>query len=177
MIVVGILGMDDGVALEVARRAAAAGARTEIVGVAPTDAQGDRVLLELAAAGVGHATVTRSDAGAIEAADLELALRYLPDVRAIVLVRPAASLLPTALAASSWSGASLVIVGPIDGEAIAVLDAASAPPTVLEPPSSDPDGAFTGLVVALALRLEAGEDFANAWRATIMPLSVDPARF
>ena len=177
MIVVGVVGMDDGAALEVALRAAAAGARTEIVGVAPTGAAGDRQLLELAEAGVGHATVTRSDAGGIEAADLELALRYLPDVRAIVLARPSGSLLPTALAAASWSGAPLVILGPLDGEAVAVLDAAAASPTVLEPPSSDPDGAFAGLVVALALRLEAGEDFAHAWRATIMPLSVDPARF
>ena len=46
--------------VEIARRAAATGARTEIVGVAPAGPAGDRQLVELAAAGVGHATVTRS---------------------------------------------------------------------------------------------------------------------
>lgn len=172
MIVVGVLGMDDGLAVELARRAADSGARTEIVGVAPPDEVGDRLLVELAAAGVGHATVTRSAAGGIEAADLDLALRYLPDVRAIVLVRPTASLLPPALAAATWSGATLVIVGPLDADPVAVLAAAPAPPMVLEPPPSDPDGAFAGLVVALALRLEAGEEFAAAWKAITKPLSV-----
>lgn len=176
MIVVGVLGMDDGMALEIARRAAATGARTEIVGLAPTDAAGDRLLLDLAAAGIGHATVTRSAAGGIEAADLDLALRYLPDVRAIVLARPAASLLGPALAAASWAGAPLVIVGPLEAEGLAVLDTAPAPPVVLEPPAEDPEGAFPGLIVALALRLEAGEDFAHAWLATVKPLSVDRFR-
>lgn len=172
MIVVGVLGMDGGLAAEIARRAADAGARSEIVGVASPGEAGDRLLVELAAAGVGHATVTRSAAGGIEAADLELALRYLPDVRAILLVRPTATLLAPALAAASWSGAPLVIVGPLDAEGVAVLDAAPAPPMVLEPPFDDRDGAFTGLLVALALRLEAGEEFAAAWKAVTKPLSV-----
>jgi hypothetical protein len=168
--------MDDGMAVEVARRAADSGVRTEIVGVAPTDDAGDRLLIELSEAGVGHATVTRSAAGGIEAADLELALRYLPDVRAIILVRPGASLLAPALAAGSWSGAPLVIVGPLDPEGVAILDAAPSSPTVLEPPADDREGSFAGLLVALALRLEAGEDFAHAWRATMKPLSVDRFR-
>lgn len=176
--------------VEIARRAAAAGARTEIVGVAPPGAAGDRQLVQLAAAGVGHATVTRSAATGIEPADLELALRYLPDVRAIALAAPAAPLLATALAASAWSGAALIVVGPLDADALATLGSAAggpgeaggpsaaggpAAPIVLDPPARDLDGAFAGVVAALAVRLDAGEDPARAWRSTLSTLAIDPA--
>ena len=182
MIVIGVLqppGPPSGAApaavLEIARRAAATGARAEVVGVAPAGSVGDGQLVELALAGVGHATVIRSDASGIEPADLDLALRYLPDVRAIVLVAPSAGLLSTALAASSWSGAALVLVGPLDTEAAAAVDAAAVPPIVLDPPARDPDGAFAGVVAALAVRLDAGEDPAAAWQATVAALALDPA--
>jgi hypothetical protein len=181
VIVVGVLGMDDGLALEVARRAAGTGARTELVGVASPDGEGDRLLLGLAGAGIGHATVIRSTARGIEAADLELALRYLPDVRAIVLASPGATLIGPATAAAAWSGATLVIVGPVDADGTTMLDAATSGatprrgPIVLEPPPRDPDGAFAGLVAALAVRLEAGEDPAAAWQSTVEALAVDPA--
>ena len=160
MIVVGILGATDGSgvsALEIARRSTGTGARTEIVGVAPADDSGDRLLLELAAAGIGHATVTRSVATTIEPADLDLALRYLPDVRAIVLVRPDPGLAGVAVAAAGWFGAALVVVGPLETGAAAVFGVAAPPPIVLDPPARDPDGAFAGLVAALAARLDAGE--------------------
>lgn len=189
MIVVGILSPSPGAVVEIARRSAATGARTEIVGVAPAGPVGDRQLGQLAAARVGHATVIRSGAAGIEPADLDLALRYLPDVRAIVLVAPSASLLATASAASSWSGATLVIVGPLDADATAAIapstaalapstDAGSdrsAAPIVLDPPARDPDGAFAGVVADLAVRLDAGEDVANAWRSTVEALALDPA--
>ncbi len=178
MIVIGILAPDSaasGAVVEIARRAAGTGARTEVVGVAPTGSVGDRQLLELAEARVGHATITRSAAGGIEPADLDLALRYLPDVRAIVLVNPAAALLASAVAASSWSGATLVVVGSPDAEATALIDAASTRPIVVEPPARDPDGAFAGVIAALAVRLDAGEDPAGAWQSTVAALALDPA--
>jgi hypothetical protein len=172
--------------LEIARRAAATGARTEVVGAAPLGAAGDRLLLQLATAGIGHATVTRSVAPgaaaaaaaggtlsgpAIEPADLELALRYLPDVRAIVLVEPSGSLLTTATSAASFAGATLIVVGPVD---VAALDALGTPlPIVIEAPARDPDGAFAGVVAALATRLDAGADPAAAWAATLATLAVD----
>lgn len=161
--------------VEIARRAAATGARTEVVGVAPAGSVGDRQLVELAVAGVGHATVIRSAATGIEPADLDLALRYLPDVRAIALVAPNVGLVAAALAASSWSGATLVLVGPLDAEAAAAVDATEVPPMVLDPPARDPDGAFAGVVAALAVRLDGGEDPAAAWQATVAALALDPA--
>lgn len=177
MIVVGILAPDaaSASAVAIANRAAATGARTEIVGIAPVGAAGDRHLAALAGAGVGHATVVRSGAAGIEPADLELALRYLPDVRVVVVVAPQAPLLETALAAASWSAAALILVGPLDSEAGALADAAQPAPIVLAPPAQDPDDAFAGLVAALAARLDAGEDGASAWRGTLETLAIDPA--
>ena len=176
MIVVGFLGAPGGdgeLAFEVARIAAATGARVEMVGAASPDPTGDSRLLQLAAAGIGHATVVRSRGAGLEPADLELALRYLPEVRAIILVAPDPSLIPPAAAASGWSGAGLVIVATSSGGA--TLDTGSAPQAiVLEAPSVDRDATFAGLVAALAARLDAGEDLAAAWRQTASALAVDP---
>lgn len=174
MIVVGILAQDAPASIRaVARRAVVGGARVEVIGVAPASADGDRQLLELAAAGVGHATLTRSAASGIEPADLELALRYLPDVRAIVLVAPDAGLLRVAAEGSSWSAATLVLIGPLAADAVALADAAGG--IVLEPPARDPDEAFAGLVAAFAVRLDNREEAASAWRSTLASLAVDPA--
>lgn len=177
MIVVGIIGapgQDDDLAAEVARRAATTGARVEMVGAVAGDAAGDRRLVGLAQAGVGHATVTRTGANGIEAADLELALRYLPEIRAIVLVRPDSSLLPVATSAGAWAGAGLVIVG--DSDPGADSGPALGDAIVLDPPRSDPDGTFAGFVAALAVRLDAGERPGAAWSSTVAALAVDPVR-
>jgi hypothetical protein len=190
VIVVGFLGAagDPGkLALEVARRAAGTGARVEMVGVATPDAGGDARLVELASAGIGHATVVRSAADGLEAADLDLALRYLPDVRAIVLVAPDGSLIEPAAAASGWYGAGLVIIaganerpespdGPeaVSGKSRAIDAAPEA--IVLDPPPVDRDGTFAGLVAALATRLDAGDDPTSAWQSTVSALAVDAVR-
>lgn len=173
VIVVGILAPGASAAVPaIARRAAAAGARVEVVGVAPPGAGGDRQLLQFAAAGVGHATVTRSAGPGIEPADLELALRYLPDIQAVVLVAPDPGLLQAAIAGASWAGATLLLLGPLAADAIEIADGAGA--IVLEPPTRDPDEAFAGLVAAFARRLDAGEPAAAAWQSTLAALAVDP---
>jgi hypothetical protein len=183
VIVVGFLGAagrPGELALDIARRAAGGtGARVEMVGVAMPDGVGDALLLELATADIGHATVVRSAADGLEAADLDLALRYLPDVHAIVLVAPDASLVAPAAAASGWSGAGLVIVaaGSDDPEgAEGKTPSADAAPhaIVLDPPRVDRDGTFADLVAALATRLDAGDDPTTAWQATVNALAVDP---
>lgn len=173
MIVVGILTPNAAAAVgAVARRAAADGAsRVEVVGVAPAGLDGDRLLLALVAAGVGHATVTRSAAATIEPADLDLALRYLPDIKVIVLAAPEPTLLRVAADGSTWSSATLVVIGPIDAEAAGIADGAGA--ILLDPPSDDPDEAFAGLVAAFARRVDAGEPPASAWRSTLATLAVD----
>ena len=148
-------------AVAVAGRIAALGEWVEAVGILPADDTGDRRLLELRALRVGHAAVLRSPADALDAADLDLALRYLPDISAVVLVEPPPTLVATATAAASWLGAGLVLVasGAVDltGEA-----PRSDRVVVLGPPRSDPDGVFAGLVAALAVRLAGGSSSADA---------------
>ncbi len=177
---------------EIARRAAAAGSKVQVVGLVPGDAAWDDVLFELTEAGVGHATVVRSARGSVEPADLDLALRYLPDIRAVVIVRPSARLLPTAIAGADFAGATLVVVGPLDAESLAVLEqrdasagsggqawaaatSSTAPPIILDPPARDPDGKFAGFIAALATRLDDGDSPEVAFRATVSNLAVDPA--
>ena len=156
---------------------AARGGRCEVVGTVSPDAAGDAVLQRLASAGAGHAAVLRSPAIDLEPADLELALRYLPNARVVVLVGEdglpdglLADLTEVAAASAAWSGANLILV----------TKATTAPALVtgdrsiaLTPPARDPDGAFAGLVADLAARLDGGLSLAAAWPATLDSLGAE----
>jgi len=179
IVVAGNLRSADPAAVTVERlaeRVAALGSRVEAVGILDPDGAGDQVLLRLRAAGVGHAAVLRSSAPALEPADLDLALRYLPDIKAIVLLEPAADVQAIAAASAAWSAAGLIVVrGP--GEPSGGADTGPADRTmVLAAPGRDPDGAFAGVVAALATRLEAGATPADAWAATVAALGVEPVQ-
>ena len=161
-------------AAAVARRAAANGASVQVVGVLPEGPVADRLLLELAAEGIGHAAVLREPARELEAADLDLALRYLPEVRVVVVVEMPAPIVAAAAEQTQWSGAALIVLDR------AAVDAELPPPNlpdgaiVLESPATDPDGTFAGFVGVLAARLDAGATAADAWAATTRELAVDP---
>jgi hypothetical protein len=169
--VIAVVGrLDSGFAFPIARRAAALGATVELVAKVPAGAAGDARLTELAAAGVRHAAALRSPAATLEPADLDLALRYLPEVRVVVLADDAAGLGTTAAEAAEWSNASLIVVIP-DGEAPGVADDRAI---VLAAPASDPDEAFAGFVADLAGRLDAGEAPLEAWHALAALLGLEP---
>jgi len=192
-----------GVAATVGRVAAAAGAQVQLVGKVGEGAAGDAVLLSLVRSHVGHvavlrdasaaARVTRSapdgervlgdeeppTAGAsgersrLDSGDLELALRYLPDYRVIVVTDSLEeTALGTVVAAARWSGAQLIIVVSAGSNPVGVPEDA----TVLESPDVDPDGAFGAVVGAYAAALDRGaapaEAFASAsagsgWSAVV----------
>lgn len=159
----------------VAHGATARGARVEVVATAAPGAVGDRHLAELAAVGVGHAAVLRTPAASLGPADLELALRYLPDIGVVVVADDAAALGATAAAAAAWSGARLVLVATTDAaDETPTTGVADVVPIVLEAPASDPDGAFAGLVGALAVGLDGGADAAGAWAAMLDALGIEP---
>ena len=91
----------------------------------------------------------------LEAADIELALRYLPDYRVLVVADSLAEpSLRVALAAASWNGAALVFIVP----AGATQPAAGDDATVIEAPPDDPDDAFAGIVGAYAAAIDRGEE-------------------
>jgi hypothetical protein len=96
---------------------------------------------------------------ALEPADIELALQYLPDYRVLVVAEPLApAALDVVLAASRWSGAALVIVLPHGADPVDVPGA-----TILEAPAGDPDDAFASVVGGYAAALDRGEEPAEAF--------------
>jgi hypothetical protein len=179
-----------GVAATVGRVAAASGAQVQLVGKVAEGVAGDAVLLSVARSGVGHVAVLRDasattpvapragdpkgildddepdpdEAGGepptLDSGDLELALRYLPDYRVVVVAEaldePA---LGTVLAAARWAGAQLIVLVPAGSNATGVPDDA----TVLEAPDVDPDGAFGAVVGAYAAALDRGAPPAEAF--------------
>ena len=160
-------------AAAVARRAAANGASVQVVGVLPEGPVADRLLLELAAEGIGHAAVLREPARDLEAADLDLALRYLPEVRVVVVVEMQSPVVAAAAERTQWSGAALIVLGRAPGDGTALPADLPDGVIVLEAPASDPDATFAGFVGAFAARLDAGATAADAWAATTHELAVD----
>lgn len=159
-------------ALAIAERAGQAGASVQVVGIVPDGPEGDAELLGLAASGVGHAAVLRTGARPIERADIELALRYLPDVRVVVATDLEAECLPAVSDGAAYAGATLVIVTSASATG---LDQVGIPESaiVLQAPATDPEGTFAGFVAAFAARLDAGDVPADAWDATVRTLAVD----
>ncbi len=156
----------------IAGRAAHDGAVVQVVGIVPDGIDGDAQLLKLAASGIGHAAVLRTWARPLEGADLELALRYLPDVRVIVGADLESDALAAVVDAAAFIGAILVVVGTAPA---GIKDNTGLPDSavVLQAPARDLDGTFAGFVAAFAVRLDAGEPASDAWDATMRALAVD----
>ncbi len=182
-----------GVAARAAIAAVEAGGSVQVVGRVGDGPDADGLLLALATGGVGHVAILRDPARAtplepepsldldpsdddpkpptdvrpieIDAADVDLGLRYLTDYRVLVLVPPARPEVVAVVAdAARWAAARLVVV--TDG---ADVPSPSLPSDaiVLAAPESDPDGAFATLVGRLAAALDAGADPASAFRDAI----------
>lgn len=157
----------------IARHAAGAGADVQLVAVVPDGAAGDRWLLELGSAAVRHTAVLREPGRPLEAADVDLALRYLPDIRVIVTVEQPRDVERAAGDHAGSSGAALVVVHAGGAATTELDDVLPESAIVLVAPRVDPDGAFAGFVGALAARLDAGVMPADAWAATTSELAVD----
>lgn len=161
--------------VRLAARAVGDGVAVQAVGVVSDDAEGDRRIHELVAAGVGHAAVLRGPVRPLDAADVDLALRYLADVRVVVTVGLAEAAVASAAERATWGGATLIVVNS-PGSTGNGTEVAAVPEDaiVLEAPASDPDGTFAGFVGSLAARLDGGATPADAWAATTRELAVDP---
>jgi sugar/nucleoside kinase (ribokinase family) len=107
----------------------------------------------------------------LDAADIELALRYLPAATVIVLTDPLPDgALAVAVEAATFATARLIVV----------VAAGAAPPevsieaTVLEAPADD-DGSFGRLVGTFAAALDAGADPAAAFLEAVTASGWEPA--
>jgi hypothetical protein len=101
----------------------------------------------------------------LDAADVELGLRYLTDYRVIVMADAVGrDVVGVAVEAARWGAARLVVVT----EAGAVVDdSLPADATVIEAPATDPDGAFAALVGRFAASLDDGSDPGDAFSGSL----------
>jgi len=110
-----------------------------------------------------------SRGASLDAADLELALRYLPEYDVVVVGQP---LEPAAMRAvvdaATWAGARLVLAGGTS------TDPLPDDATVLDPPSDDADGAFASVVGRYAAALSRGTPPADAFAAASAAVGWSP---
>lgn len=183
-----------GLAAEIALAIGRAGIDVELVGSIGDDPEGDRVVVDLGRAGVGHAALLRDPAartpafisavdGALprlEAADVELGLRYVPECRVLVvaaMLDPMA--LRKALEVAEYHTAAVVMVAPAGQLDAAALDDSV---TLLERPEPEDDdegeppgetdlaaddAAFGAFVAEYAMRLDGGEAPSDAFAAAL----------
>lgn len=193
-----------GLAVEIALALGRAGSAVELVGSIGDDAEGDRVVVELGRAGVGHAALLRDPAartpssrqsGAdrrlprLEAADVELGLRYQSECRVLVVAEPLdPAALAAALAAGEYNAAATVVVAPAG---TVQPDALGDGVTLLETPSPADQGedgedddepatpfdevAFARLVAGYVARLDRGEGAAAAFAAALDDSGWEPS--
>ena len=179
-----------GLAAAIAAGAAAAGSRVELIGKVGNDPSGDAVLLALARHFVGHVATLRDPArptpiiqvvderpdvdgaGAesnapppegpvLEAADVGLALRYLPELAVIVTVHTTPDVVEEAVAASGWAQTALIVVVSPDAAAPEGL-----PETATVVAVADDDELESGAGAAIgryASALDHGEPAAEAY--------------
>ena len=157
-----------GLAASVALSAASAGSSVQLVARVVDDPTGDAMLQHLSDGGVAHVATLRqpatTDGPILEAADLELALRYLTNVGVLVLTDGDPGLAGVAVEAADWNQAALIVLVPPGAPVPGDLPSTA---TVLSSPAADPDGAFGSLVGAYAAALDRGVDAATAFRTTI----------
>jgi ribokinase len=182
-----------GLAVELALASARAGAAVELVGSIGDDPEGDRIVVELGRAGVGHAALMRDPATRtplvgqarearslprLEAADVELGMRYLHECRVLIVgAELDADALAKAQEAAEYHGAAMVMVaaaGSVDPELLgpevtllerpAVEDTESVEETVVV--AAD-DADFAAFVADYAVRLDRGESPAQAFSAAL----------
>ena len=179
-----------GMSSRVALAAARTGAAVQVVGKTGDDVTADGVVLDLTRGGVGHVALLRDgsrptplepaddlDAAAetspaesihgpaIDAADIDLGLRYLTAFEVVVVAEPAPPDLVTVVAeAARWSEARMVLVVAAGS---AVPESLAADVIVFEAPDADPDGVFADLVGSFAAALADGIEPGEALRASV----------
>jgi hypothetical protein len=109
--------------------------------------------------------VGMTDGPALDAADVDLGLRYLTEFAVVVLADPVAPEIVAVVAdAARWGGARMIlVVGAGDRMSNGLPDDV----VVFAAPDADPDGVFATLVGTFAAALDEGVDPGEAFRASI----------
>ena len=119
------------------------------------------------------ATEDPHDGSALEAADVDLALRYLTDFAVLVLADGADPAIARVVSdAATWAGARLILVVPAAG---AVPEGIPQDAIVFEAPDDDPDGVFAAMVGAFAAALDDGDEPGAAFTSAVAAEGWAPA--
>ncbi len=106
-----------------------------------------------------------ADGPVLDAADVDLGLRYLTDFQVVVLAESAPpDVISVVAEAAEWGDARMILVVGADD---AVPGGLPADVVVFAAPSSDPDGVFATLVGVFAAALDDGTEPEAAFRASI----------
>jgi len=170
---------------QIALAVAAAGASVELLGAVGDDDRADALAVALGRAGVGHAALLRL-AGAttprwgdgpatwprLDAADLDLGLRYLPDCRVLVLAEPLPpAVREVALEAAAYHGAAIIAIvaddEPPDERLAQVATVLIAPDDAVSP--------FADLIGRFAAALDRGEAPGAAFRGAVEAVGWEPS--
>jgi hypothetical protein len=101
----------------------------------------------------------------IDAADVDLGLRYLTEFGVVVVAEPAQpDVVAVVSEAATWAEARMVLVVAAGSS---VPDGLPADVIVFEAPDADPDGVFADLVGSFAAALDDGAEPGDAFRASI----------
>jgi sugar/nucleoside kinase (ribokinase family) len=115
------------------------------------------------------APIRRGDADerpALEAADVELGLRYLTDFRGVIVAEPLPeAVVRVAADAAGYAGAELVVV--TDGDPPTGLPATAV---ALATPGRDTEGAFAALLGRIGAAIEGGSTAADALASSVAGL-------
>lgn len=100
----------------------------------------------------------------MDAGDVDLALRYLPDITVLVLAEAApADAVAVVAQAARWSDARLIVVVDNPAAPKGLPDDA----IVFEAPPAHPDGAFAQMVGSFAAALDEGDEPGNAFQEAV----------
>jgi hypothetical protein len=102
---------------------------------------------------------------ALEAADVELGLRYLTEFAVLVIAEPVDDATSAVVAeAAGWGDARLIVILPRD---VSVPEGLPADAVVFEAPEADPDGVFAAFVGHFAAGLDDGAEPEVAFRGSL----------
>jgi sugar/nucleoside kinase (ribokinase family) len=184
-----------GLAVDIARAAAAEGSRIEFIARIGDDPAGDDLLVALSRLRIGHVATLRdasrptrvtvvlddvadplereptdgpADAGAghaLEREDVGLALRYLTDFGVVVAVHVAPDVIVEVAEAVGWASAHLVVVGRSGDDASAAVPADAI---VLLDDSDEGESAVGAAIGRYAAAVERGDDPASAYASILV---------
>lgn len=116
-----------------------------------------------------------ADRPTLDAADVELALRYLPDVRAVVVVEPAPGLAGVCAAEAGAAGAHLIVIAGPEPELTAELGGLPDGTVILSAPDGPDPATFASVVGRYAALVDNGTEPARAFESVLAEQAAERA--